>query len=123
MQISVAPGEYRWKEEIMFIHTTILKVSPENVHIAEEVLLGEKMTTLQNNLQGFQFGYLMESIEEPGKIVSLSFWDALADAQRTMSDPRYAELLGALRSILIAAPERHGYNQLKEVTAEQLHLD
>lgn len=104
----------------MFIHTTILRVSPENVHNVEEVLLGEKMTVMQNSMQGFQSGYLMESIEEPGKIVSLSFWDSMADAQRTMSDPRYAELVGALRSILIAAPERHGYNQLREVTAEDL---
>lgn len=107
----------------MFIHTTILKVSPENVHIVEEVLLGEKMTAMQNNLQGFQNGYLMESMEEPGKIISLSFWDSMTDAQRSMSDPRYAELVGALRSVMIAAPERHGYNQLREVKAEDLQID
>jgi hypothetical protein len=46
----------------------------------------------------------------------------MADAQRAMSDPRYAELVGALRSILLAAPERHGYNQLREVTAEDLQI-
>ncbi len=106
----------------MYVHTTILKVSPENVTVAVDVLLGEKMTALQNTLQGFHHGYLIESTEEPGKIISLSFWDTMADARRAMSDPRYAELVGALRSILIAAPERFGYNLLKEVTAEQLQI-
>jgi heme-degrading monooxygenase HmoA len=104
----------------MFVHTTILKVNPENVQAAVDVLFGEKLLAFQGQLQGFRHGSLIESLEEPGKLISLSYWDSMADAQSTMSDPRYGELVAGLRSILIAAPERFGYNLLREVSAKDL---
>jgi heme-degrading monooxygenase HmoA len=104
----------------MFIHTTIIKVNPENVNAVSEVLFSEKIRAFYKTITGFQHGYLTESVEEPGKLISLSFWDSSADAQRAMSDPAYAGLIGDMRKFLIAPPERYGYQALKEVKKEDL---
>lgn len=64
--------------------------------------------------------YLTESIDEPGKLYSISIWKTMTDAQRVMTDPSYGAYAGELRSMLLAAPERYGYNLLLEVKPEDL---
>ncbi len=107
----------------MFVHTTIIKVNPDKVKEASAILFSEKIMTFYSTIQGLQRGYLIESVDEPGKLISLSFWDSMADARRTMSDPAYASLIGDLRSILLAAPERYSYSLLNEITPEMLQAD
>jgi heme-degrading monooxygenase HmoA len=98
----------------MFIHTTISKVKPENVKEAVAILSSERNQSYFLTLKGFQHGYVIESFEEAGKLVSLSFWDSQADAQAVFADPNYAALLADLRSLLIASPGRLGYQLLTE---------
>jgi len=67
---------------------------------------------LRRNKLGLQSGYLLESLDEPGKIVSLSFWESQSAAQAAFADPNFASLLAGLRLYLVAAPERLSYNLL-----------
>ena len=106
----------------MYINLTILKVKPENVQTLTEILVNEKMHAFYRAISGFQRGYVTESVEEPGKILNISHWDSAVDAQRTMSDPAYAGLIGDMRKYLIAPPERYGYTLLREFLEEDLQF-
>lgn len=99
----------------MFIHSTTLKVSPENAHVVVDILSSEKMLEIYRDTQGLRFAYILESAEEPGKIISQTFWDSMTEARNGFSSPAYAALLKDLYPVLIASPERLGYNLLSDV--------
>jgi heme-degrading monooxygenase HmoA len=99
----------------MFVHTTVLKVKPENVPAVVDLLTNEKMMAILRSTQGLHHAYVLESTEEPGKVTSQTFWDSMADARNGFSSPAYTALLGDLRPILIVAPERFSYNLLQDV--------
>jgi len=67
---------------------------------------------LRRNKLGLQRIYLLKSLDEPVKIVSLSLWESQSAAQAAFADPSYASLLAGLRLHRIAAPERLSYNLL-----------
>ncbi|MCU0486536.1 MAG: hypothetical protein MUC85_10575 [Anaerolineales bacterium] len=96
----------------MLVHFTIIKVLPEKVQEAAGILAGSKLIEYFLRAGGLRHGSLSESLDEPGKLLSLSMWDAPGDAQAVFADPNYAALVGELRGLLIAAPERVGYNLL-----------
>jgi len=108
----------------MYVHTTILRVKPENVSKAAEILSRIGTSEYSNLTKGIRHGFLLESNDEPGKLVSLSFWGSPTDAQRVFANPDYAALIADLRDYLIAAPERIGYSLLlnlpsgKQILAE-----
>jgi heme-degrading monooxygenase HmoA len=99
----------------MYIHNTTLKVGSENVPVVLDLLTNEKMMAVLNATQGLLHAYVLESAEEPGKVISQTLWESMVDARNGFSSPAYSALLGDLRPILIAAPERSGYNLLREL--------
>lgn len=106
-------------EKNLFIHNTIVTVAPENTQNLIAVLYSEKVTTLLDTIEGFIMSYAFESPEEPGRIVSMSWWDSAAVAQTTFARPEYAGLLGDMRPYFIKAPERQGYQLLSLVRHDQ----
>jgi heme-degrading monooxygenase HmoA len=98
----------------MFIHSTIIKVMPEKVKDAIELLSCEKNQAFFQTRNGFSHSYVMEMMDEAGKLILQSFWDSRADAQAVFSDPSYAAMLADLRTYLIAPPERIGNILLAE---------
>jgi heme-degrading monooxygenase HmoA len=99
----------------LFIHNTIVTVAPENTEKLISVLYSEKTLSILSTVPGFIMSYAFESLEEPGRIVSMSWWDTAVDAQTTFAKPVYAELLGDMRQYFIKMPERQGYNLLRLV--------
>ena len=104
----------------MYVNLTIIKVSPENVKKATEILWSDRLKAFFHKLGGVVHAYLTESVEEPGKLYSISMWKTMADAQRVMTDPNYGAYVGELRTMLLAAPERYGFNLLMEIKPEDL---
>ena len=97
----------------MLVHFTLIKVMPEKVQEAADVLVGSKLLEYFLKAKGLHHGSLSQSAEEPGKLLSLSMWESLADAQAVFTDPNYAALVGELRNLLIAAPVRIAHNVLQ----------
>ena len=97
----------------LFIHNTIMIVAPENTQKLISVLYDDKLISKMGTIPGFIMSYAFESLEEPGRIVSMSWWDSAIDAQTTFSGPDYAGLIGDMRQYFIKAPERQGYNLLR----------
>jgi heme-degrading monooxygenase HmoA len=99
----------------LFIHNTILTVAPENTQKLIAILYSDKITALTDTIDGFIMSYAFESMEEPGRIVSMSWWTSAAEAQATFARPEYVALLGDMRSYFTKAPERQGYQLLRLV--------
>ena len=101
----------------MFVHYTLIKVLPEKVQEAADLLAGSKLIDYFMKARGLHHGSLSESLEEPGKLLSLSMWDGPADAQAVFADPNYGALIGELRNLLIAPPARVGHTTLRSHVA------
>jgi heme-degrading monooxygenase HmoA len=99
----------------MFVNTTIIKVRPEKVKEAVSILSSEQNRVFYMTLKGFLHGYVLETMDEAGKLVSLSFWESQTDAQVVFAEPKYAALLADLRPLLISSPERISYQLLAEL--------
>ena len=97
----------------MLVHYTLIKVMPERVPQAAELLAGSRLIEYFLKAHGLRHGSLSECVDEPGKLFSLSMWDSLADAHAVFADPNYSVLISEIRSLLIAAPVRIGYNLLE----------
>ncbi|MCU0486683.1 MAG: antibiotic biosynthesis monooxygenase [Anaerolineales bacterium] len=107
-------------QESYFIHSTIITVAPENTSSLMAILYSEKTVALTDTIPGFRMSLAFESLEEPGRIVSMSWWNSAADAQSTFTRPEYAALLGDMRAYFIKPPERQGYNLLRIVKHEMM---
>lgn len=103
----------------MFVHTTIIRVKPENVQKVVEDLTSGKQNAYFATIHGIRHGFLLEATDEPGKLISLSFWDTPADAMAVFADPNYSMLIAELRNNLVAAPERFGYHLLADLPFEK----
>ena len=99
----------------MLVHYTLIKVMPERVPQAVELLAGSRLIEYFLKAHGLRHGSLSECVDEPGRLLSLSMWVSVADAQATFAHPEYAALLGDLQAYLIRPPERQGYKLLKIV--------
>jgi heme-degrading monooxygenase HmoA len=98
----------------MYIHSTVIRVKPEKVKEALQFFSSEKNKAFFMTRKGFFHFYVMEMMEEAGKLNLESFWESRADAQVVFADPKYAAIIADLRSILIASPECIGNNLLAE---------
>ncbi len=101
--------------EKLFINNTVLTVAPENTQKLMAILYSEKIIAITKSTGGFVMGYAFESMDEPGRIVSMTWWTSPAEAQAAFTRPEYAALLGDMRSLFIKAPERQGYQLLRLV--------
>jgi heme-degrading monooxygenase HmoA len=104
----------------LYLHNTIVTVAPENTGKLISVLYSEKVLSLLSTIPGFIMSYALDSLEEPGRVVSMSWWDTAIDAKTTFSMPVYAELLGDMRPYFIKIPERQGYNLLRLVRHDRI---
>jgi len=113
MQAQTAKGFPAGKN--LFINNTVLTVAPENTQKLMAILYSEKVIAITESTGGFVMGYAFESMDEPGRIVSMTWWTSPAEAQAAFTKPEYAALLGDMRAYFIKAPERQGYQLLKLV--------
>ena len=93
----------------MYVHTTILRVNPKAVVDVIHHLNNSEYSAYCSSMKGFRQAYLLESQEEAGKIIVLTFWDSPSNARTLFFDPQYARLLSGIRQFMLAPLERIGY--------------
>jgi len=63
---------------------------------------------------GLVNSHLLESMDEPGRVIWLSFWTAPSKAQAFVTSPEYAVMLETMKPYLISGPEWKSYQSLVE---------
>jgi heme-degrading monooxygenase HmoA len=105
----------------MWINLTTLKVDPSNVDKVMGILEEACQNMCQDvpeELRGRE-AYRLQSAEDPGTIVSLTFWDDQERQVKMMQGEAYMNLIKQqLMPLLIATPERAGFYVLGHTTRE-----
>jgi heme-degrading monooxygenase HmoA len=93
----------------MWLNITSAKVMPENAGKAVEILNREESRQPFQAAPGFRFLFVVESTENPGEMLSLSFWDTEDEGQAFYNSDEYRRVVGGIAELLIARPERRFY--------------
>jgi heme-degrading monooxygenase HmoA len=93
----------------MWLNITSAKVAPESAAKAVEILSLEESRQPFRTAPGFRFLYVVESTENPGEMLSISFWDTEEEGQAFYGSDEYRQVVGGIANLLIARPERHFY--------------
>ena len=99
---------------VVFVHMTVVFLDIEKVssQYIQELLSGLKAKD-QIPPPGLQQASVIESLDEPGKVVWLSFWDARSNAQAYLAGPGYSAWIAPLLPILTSGPEWYSYRVLE----------
>lgn len=68
------------------------KIDPSNIEEARAFYNGEEISGVIRKQKGYQFNYLLESIDNPGDAISISAWDSQADGEAYEQSGTYARL-------------------------------
>jgi len=93
----------------MWLNITSAKTAPENAGKAVEILDREESRQPFQVAPGFRYLFLVESTENPGEMLSLSFWGTEEEGQAFYSSDQYRRVLGGVAALIIALPERRFY--------------
>lgn len=105
----------------MFVHMTVIYIPAERVKQSAQAVAGGLVGNHGLNPTGLCIEYLLESLDAPGKLIWLSFWETRENAQAFLNSPDYAGWIGPLQPYLLSGPEWHSYRSLEnDLKTEQL---
>lgn len=93
----------------MFIHMTIIHIDVENTGEVRRIITDPVGSWQSLAPLGLRQSALIESMDDSGEIIWLSFWETRAQAVDFMTSPEYAVLVGKLNPYLLSGPEWHSY--------------
>ena len=114
--LSIGKGGWNQAGEggAVFVHKTVVFLDVEKVSNQDmQELLSRLKAKDQTPPPGLQQAFLIESLDEPGKAVWLSFWDARSNAQAYLAGPGYSAWIAPLLPILTSGPEWYSYRVLE----------
>jgi hypothetical protein len=97
----------------MFLNNTVIKVNPENVEALIKILYSDEVYAKSREFDGLGDAWALEPFEKPGTIFSISIWDKPESAHKVFADPFYADLLGRMKQLFVASPERFSFTVLQ----------
>lgn len=106
----------------MFVHMTVVRI--EAARVGEAVEGRSTRFELKNLPEGLRQSYVLESMDEPGKLIWLSFWDSPGEAKAFITSLGYAGELGELQNFLLSGPEWQSYRVLERMDLrEEPHIE
>lgn len=98
----------------MIINQTTLKIDPSKVEEFIAAIHGpETVKTFQKYNVGFT--YVLQSKEDPGKVISVTGMDDAADLEAIAQSSEYAAVVAAIKPYLTAPPEREVFEKIAEL--------
>ena len=94
-------------EESMYMHMTMLKLMPEKVREAHQSLLDQENWIGGPKIKGIRQAVLIESLDEPGRVIWLTTWASLTEAQNFLSSPGYSHLLRIVQPYLLGTLQEY----------------
>jgi quinol monooxygenase YgiN len=100
---------------MQFVYMAIARISPEQSTKAIRALVSENGLPGCNPAPGGCQTCLVESLDEPGKLVWITFWEHQSSFREMLGSPQYAAGLAQIRHCLLAEPEWYGYRALSSL--------
>jgi heme-degrading monooxygenase HmoA len=93
----------------MFVHTSVIWLVPEMAAEGARNLLCCLEQEGIPPIKGLRHSCLLESTDEPGRLLWLSWWDAQADVRAFLTSLDYARAVSALKPYLLSGPQWRSY--------------
>jgi heme-degrading monooxygenase HmoA len=77
----------------MWVRLTFLKIEPADIDGARVLYQSEEISGAVRKQPGYRFHYLLESVERPGEVVSMTAWQTQAAAEAYEQTGLYGSLL------------------------------
>jgi len=95
-----------------FLHMSVFRVTPERGVAAIGHLL-DRFASRDDCPVGLHRSWLLESVDEPGVLVWMAWWDSSAASQAFLTGMEYARRISGLGPFLLSAPAWYGYRMLE----------
>jgi heme-degrading monooxygenase HmoA len=96
----------------MWVNITVGKIAPENIHKAITILDRDEVRNAFRSVKGFVHDYLIESLEMPGSIQSITIWDDAKAGQEFYASQTYIQIVTNLGPLFVERPQRYSYEVL-----------
>jgi heme-degrading monooxygenase HmoA len=93
----------------MWVNITVGKIAPENVHKAIALLDRDEVRNAFRSVKGFVHDYVVESLEMPGSVQSITIWEDAKVAQEFFASPAYIQIVTGLGPLFVERPQRYSY--------------
>lgn len=100
----------------MYIQMTVVKIEPKYMGEVVDAIDRRARQTNWQEIRGLRHSLVIESVDEPGRLIWFSTWEALGDAQVFFTGATYAGWVGAIRTYLLAGPAWYGYHLLADLS-------
>ena len=101
----------------MWLNCTRSRVNPADVGKVVKILKGEPSLAPIRARRGFRGLYLVESIETPGELISITWWDSAEEGQAYLASPECRGVIESIQKYLVRPLERQYYEVLIEASA------
>jgi len=93
----------------MWVNITVGKIAPENVHKAIALLDNDAVRNAFRSVKGFVHDYVIESLDTPGNIQSVTIWQDAKLAQEFFASQAYIQIVTGLGPLFTERPQRYSY--------------
>ncbi|HSF81046.1 MAG TPA: antibiotic biosynthesis monooxygenase [Anaerolineales bacterium] len=96
----------------MWMNHTIARVDPVNVDQGVALLDTPEVRAAFNEAPGFHSLFLVNNLDDPGEMISITVWDSAEEGQAFYSSPKYRQIFGSIAHLLTASPQRKFFEVL-----------
>ena len=93
----------------MFLRLVTVKVKPDKLQEIRALDNSDEVAGVLKGLKGFRFRYLLESVDNPGEIISITGWDSKADGDAYEQSGTFNELKEKFSQWFTSTPELKSY--------------
>jgi len=98
----------------MFMNMTYMQIDPGKLKEFIAAIYGPETDAVYDKFKAMRSGYLLQSMEHPEKVISVTIMDSTADVAGGSTSSEYAAVFRAIKPFFAAAPSREVF----EVVAE-----
>ena len=99
----------------MWLNCSRTHVRPEGMPKVMEILASEASLAPLQAAHGFCAGYVVESTETPGELISITVWESAEEGQAYLASPECQRVVESVQKYLVAPLERQYYEMYLEV--------
>jgi len=93
----------------MFLRLVSIKVKPDKLQEIRALENSDEVDGVLKGLKGFRFRYLLESVDNPGEIISITGWDSKADRDAYEQSETFDEIKRKFMQWFTSIPEIKSY--------------
>ena len=93
----------------MWVRMTFIQMNPDKIEEARALYKSDDVSGVVRGTEGYAFHHLLESVENPSEVISITAWDTQEHGEAYESSGTYKRLVAKFNEYFIAPPELKSY--------------